>query len=137
ASKCSSPSVRQRSVDPSRAISRYPTDAMSFAWSLLLGDARQDASPVSHPIVLRPAAAFRRDPGDDLVRVHDVARLAMNAVRRVDLQLLAGALAHDHLVDVRRAEALARVAVLLGADRVADVGVHEQVHRLILVVTRA
>ena len=43
----------------------------------------------------------------------------------------------DHLVDVRRTEALARVAVLLGADRVADVGVHEQVHRLILVVARA
>ena len=42
-----------------------------------------------------------------------------------------------HLVDVRRAEPHARVAVLVAADGVADLGVHEQVHRLILVVLRA
>ena len=40
----------------------------------------------------------------------------------------------DDLVDVRRAEPLAGVAVLRPADRAAHLGVHEQVRRLILVV---
>ena len=43
----------------------------------------------------------------------------------------------DHLVDVGRAEPHAGMAVLVAADRVADLGVDEQVHRLILVVLRA
>ena len=43
----------------------------------------------------------------------------------------------DDLVDVRRTEARARVAVLGSADRAADLGVHQQVRRLILVVRGA
>ena len=42
-----------------------------------------------HAVVLRPSAAFRRHPVDDLVGVHDVAGLAVHAVRGVDLQPLA------------------------------------------------
>src|SRR4051812_44560418 len=38
-----------------------------------------------HVHVVRPAAAFRRDPDDVLSRVLDVARLAVHAVLRVDL----------------------------------------------------
>ena len=37
-------------------------------------------------LVVRARAAFRRGPVDDLVRILDVARLAVHAVRRVDLQ---------------------------------------------------
>ena len=47
--------------------------------------------------------------------IHDVARLAVHAVGRVDLQpLAAGAVRDDHLVHVRGTEAHARVAVLRG-----------------------
>ena len=76
-----------------------------------------------HSVVLRAAAGFRRHPGDDLVGVHDVARLAVYAVGGVDLQPLAtGPVGHD-LVDLRGTEPDARVAVLGSADRRADLGV--------------
>ena len=42
-----------------------------------------------HPIIIRAAAALRRDPGDDLVGVHDVAGFAVDAVGRVQVDLLA------------------------------------------------
>src|SRR5690606_23050579 len=87
-------------------------------------------------LVVRPGAAFGRDPGDDLVRVLDIAGLAVHAVGRVDLQPAAGGVL-DHLVDARRTEARARVAVLHGATLDTDAGVvHHQVHRLVLVVRR-
>src|SRR5438034_1263602 len=82
-----------------------------------------------HSVILWPPSTLGRHPRDYLIRIHDVARLAMDAVRRVDLQLFRGRLGH-HLVDVRRAEPLAGIAVLLGADRVTHLGVDEQVHRL-------
>ena len=69
--------------------------------------------------------------------IHDVARLAVHAVRRVDLQAAAALPVVHHLVDVRGTEAHARVAILLAADGVADLGVHQQVDRLILLVVRA
>jgi hypothetical protein len=37
----------------------------------------------SHPVVIRPAAAFWRNPRDDLVRIGDVAGLAVHAVARI------------------------------------------------------
>ena len=40
----------------------------------------------SHPGVIRPAAAFGRDPDNVLGRVFDVAGFAVHAVLRVDLQ---------------------------------------------------
>src|SRR3989338_7007649 len=54
-----------------------------------------------HVRVVRPAAAFRRDPDDVLRGILDVAGLAMHAVLRVDLQARAGGLVHD-FVDARR-----------------------------------
>src|SRR5579864_5744013 len=43
----------------------------------------------SHPIVIRPAAAFGWNPGDDLVGVHDVAGFAVHAVRGIQADALA------------------------------------------------
>src|SRR5258706_2647451 len=87
--------------------------------------------------VLRAAAPLRGDPGDDLVRVGDVARLAVDAVAGVDLQPPSAPLLRHHLVHRRRAEPLARVAVLRGTARLADRRIgHVQVDRLVLVVLR-
>src|SRR5512137_2469608 len=59
------------------------------------------------------AAALGRDPGDHLVGIHDVAGLAVHAVARTEAQVrAAGGGVENHLVDVRRAEVLAGVAVL-------------------------
>src|ERR1700756_5114531 len=66
-------------------------------------------------LVVRPRAAFRRRPGDDLVRVLDVARLAVHAVGGVDLQAPAARAVVQHLVDAGRAEALAGIAELARA----------------------
>src|SRR6266851_1145897 len=109
---------------------------MTFAWMRLLQDDRQCASPGSHAIVLWSTSAFRCYPGDDLVRIDDVACLAMNAVRGVDLQLPADRV-RDHFVDVGGTETLAGVDIFLRADRVAHLGVYEEMPRLILVVTGA
>src|SRR2546426_12776022 len=43
-----------------------------------------------HVRVVRPAAAFGRDPDDVLQRILDVAGLALHAVLRVDLQARLG-----------------------------------------------
>src|ERR1700728_2669984 len=73
--------------------------------------------PHSHAVVIRPAAAFRRHPGDHLVRVHDVAGLAMYAVGEVDVQLFAFRPFH-HFIHRGRAKMLARIAKLLHATMV-------------------
>ena len=52
----------------------------------------------SHAIVRRPATALRGDPVDVLRGVLDVARLAVDAVLRVDLQPLATLVVGDKLV---------------------------------------
>src|ERR1035437_526345 len=97
---------------------------------------RSHTSPATphalHPVVIRPAAAFWWDPRDDLIRVGDVAGLAVDAVGRVQADALAIGLAwiFDHLVDIRRAEILAGAAEFLHAARVADVRVvNDQVCR--------
>src|ERR1051326_4391660 len=79
----------------------------------------------SHAVIVRTATAFGWDPGDDFVGIHDVAGLAMDAVRRVQMNLLAiGNVGRfHHLVNIRRAEVLAWIAVLGNAPRVADVRV--------------
>src|SRR5262245_40971695 len=69
--------------------------------------------------VIRPASAFRRHPVNDLVRVHDVARLAMNAVREVDLGL-APAVGLLDFINGGRAEILAWIAVFLCASPYTD-----------------
>ena len=78
---------------------------------------------ISHALVLRPSPSLGRHPVNHLVRVHDVARLAVHAVRGVDLETTGAVAGIDHFVDVRGAEARAGVAVLLAAARAADVGV--------------
>src|SRR5262245_65436677 len=69
--------------------------------------ARKNGSRV---VLVRSAAAFGRDPCDVPVRVFDIARLAVNAVLRVDHELQIGPLTHP-LVDSRRAIALRRTAI--------------------------
>src|SRR5713101_6500342 len=87
---------------------------------------------------MRPAAAFRADPVDDLVGVGNVAGLAVDTVRRVEFESLAGTIRLVlHLVNGGRAEILARVPVLARASVVADVKVGDlQVGRLVLLVAR-
>src|SRR5215472_9821724 len=62
-----------------------------------------------HSLIVRPAAALWRNPGDDLVRIHDVAGLAVHAVGCVEVNLFPrGSIAgFYHFVDARRAEVLA------------------------------
>src|SRR5215208_2751934 len=78
--------------------------------------ARLPNSPISkfpnrsHSFVAGPAAPLGRHPIDDLIGIHDVAGLAVDAVRCVDLELLRAVAGVDHFVDVRRAEANARIA---------------------------
>src|ERR1700691_3251699 len=69
------------------------------------------ASPL-HPVVVRAAAAFWRNPGDDLVGVGDVTGLAVDAVRRVQAEALAVGLSGivHHFIDVGGAEILAGAA---------------------------
>src|SRR5271166_2633949 len=93
-----------------------------------------------HPFVVRPAAAFGWYPGDDLVRIHDVAGLAMHAVGRIEVNLQAagrvGGL--DHLIDTGRTEVLAGVAEFLHAAFVTDVGVvNDEVRRLVFLMLGA
>ena len=80
-------------------------------------------------------AALWRHPRNVLRRILDVAGLAVHAVGGVHLQALAtGAIVH-HLVDLRRAEARAGIAIFLRAARGAEAQVvHAQVHRLALVM---
>src|SRR5947209_10475300 len=93
-----------------------------------------------HPIVIRPAAALGRHPGDDLVGVHDVAGLAVDTVGRIQVYLLA--VGHvcglHHLVHIGWAEMLAGISELLHATGIADIGVmNDQMRRLVFFMLRA
>lgn len=85
---------------------------------------------------MRPAPSLRADPGDDLVRVGDVAGLAVDTIRRVQLQVFAGAVGVVfHFINRGGAKELARVAVLADAAIVADVEVGDsQVRGLVFFV---
>src|SRR5438876_2711967 len=70
-------------VTASRGGSRkYSVTAPGFS----TGELNQKCQ--SHTIVIRPAATLRRDPGDDLVRILNVAGLAVNAVRGIQAEAL-------------------------------------------------
>src|SRR5579863_8800530 len=89
-----------------------------------------------HADVDRAFAALRRHPRNDLIGVRDVARLTVNAIRKVDLQpaleFAVRRLEH-RLVHRCRTKVAARVAVLDRAAVAADVGVgDDQMTRLIL-----
>ena len=94
----------------------------------------------SHAVVVRTAATFGRDPGDDLVGIRDVAGLAVDAIRWIQADAFAvglRAVVH-HLVNIRRTEILARVAEFFHAARVADIGVvNDQVRGLVFFVLGA
>src|SRR5689334_21707499 len=124
--------------------SRCPRSPMAkFTW------ARRTSSPFSdcndrrpafaalHALVIRPATALGGHPVDDLIRIGDVAGLAVYAVREVDLQPPPAFLFH-HFVDGRRAKILARAAVFENAAVDANVGIENmQVARLIFFVARS
>lgn len=75
---------------------------------------------------MRPSTAFGTHPEDVLIRVANITRLAMDAVRGINLQLLAGAIGLVfHLVDCCRAVVLARVSVFHNASPVADIEVRD------------
>jgi hypothetical protein len=79
---------------------------------------------ISLALALALASAFGRNPGDDLVGVHDVAGLAVNAVGGVQHQLLAFAVvAVHHFVDVGRTKTLAGVAEFFGTAAVTNIEV--------------
>src|SRR5690606_3454555 len=94
------------------------------------------ALPSLHVGVVRPAAPLGDHPHDVLGRVLDVARLAVHAVLRVDLQAVrAGGLVLHEFVHARRAVAL------LGPGVLREVDVHRngrilqrEVDRLVLLV---
>jgi hypothetical protein len=87
---------------------------------------------------VRPAAAFGRDPGDDLVGVGDITGLAVDAVRGIEFEARPGSARRlFHLVHRRGAEVLARIAKLPHATIVADIEVCDlQVGGLVLLVVR-
>src|ERR1700680_3930354 len=73
----------------------------------------------SHAVVVGAAAAFGRDPGDDLVGVRDVAGFAVDAVGRVQADALAIGLTWviEHFVNVGGTEILAGAAEFFHASR--------------------
>src|SRR5687768_8429608 len=77
-----------------------------------------------HPVVLRATSTLRRHPRDHLVGVHDVARLAVDAVRCVELKARRTVRAAHDFIDVRGTEPRARMAVFGAADRAAHFRVH-------------
>src|SRR5579863_2542861 len=95
------------------------------------------APRASKRLIVRSRAPLGGGPADDLVGILDVARFAMDAVGRVDLQALATLFVRDHLVHVGGTEALARVAKFLCATTGAHARLqYQQVRGLILVVRR-
>jgi hypothetical protein len=89
-----------------------------------------------HVLVIGAAAAFGRDPVNDLVRILDVTGFAMDTIGRIDLQLSAVTLS-DHFINLCRAEPRARIIVFLGAAGGADFRFENfQVDRLILIMFR-
>src|SRR5580692_7995323 len=80
-------------------------------WSSL---SRLASARSSHTFVVRPAAALRRYPLNDLVRIGHIAGFAVHAIRRVDFQL-GRALLRGHLINRRGTKILAGVSELAHA----------------------
>ena len=83
--------------------------------------------------VVRAAASLGWNPSNHLVRIHHVARLAVNAIGWIELEILARAIfIPDDLVDICWTKALAGVRKFLSATVRTNAGVgDEQVGRLI------
>src|SRR5215831_10925981 len=90
-----------------------------------------------HSFVVGASAALWRNPLNHLVWIGNVARLAVDAIRGVDLQSRHAIFLH-YFVNRGRAEVLARVAVLANAAVHANVRLeNNKVTRLIFIVSRA
>src|SRR5947209_1299779 len=78
--------------------------------------------PFLHAVVIRAAAAFRRDPGDDLVGIGDVAGFAVDTVGGIQADAFAVGLSGvvKHFVDVGGTKILAWAAVFFYATFVAN-----------------
>src|SRR5258708_2714561 len=125
AAACCALSNCKRCADTS-ALQRSMT-----VWGLLV-TASADGLQI---LVVGPRAALRRRPGNDLVWILDVAGLAVDAIRRIDLQPPPAGAVRDHLVHAGGTEVLARIAVFLRAAGYADRGIgHFEVNGLRLVV---
>src|ERR1700723_3711829 len=97
------------------------------------GNVFRNLNPNSHPVIIRPPAPLRRNPRNDLIRVHNVARLAMHAIREINMNL-----AIHHLIHRRGAEMLAWIPILLHTTMVTNIRIpNDQMHRLIIIMTRA
>src|SRR2546426_2471938 len=93
----------------------------------------------SHPIVIRPTATLRRNPGDDLIRVMNVAGFAVHAVRWIQADALSVGLRGviNHFINIRWTEVLARAAKFFNAALIANVGVlDDQMRGLIFFMLR-
>src|SRR6185437_5900136 len=100
-----------------------------------ISDMTRDPAADLQRLIVRPGAALGCRPVDDLVRILDVAGLAVDAVGCVDLQAFASLWILYGLVDVCRAEALAGVAELLRAAVDTDIRIeHLEVGRLIFIM---
>ena len=90
-----------------------------------------------HAFVVGAAAAFGRNPVDDLIGVGDVAGFAVDAVCRADFQF-GLALVQHHLVNRGGTKVLAGVAVFADAAVTANIGLeNNQVAGLIFFVARS
>jgi hypothetical protein len=95
------------------------------------------ASLCLHIHVIWTATAFRRNPIDDLVRIRDITGFAVDTIGSVNLKTILPLL-EDHLVNRRRAEVLARIALLLAAASVTTVWLKDyEVAWLVFLVPRA
>src|SRR5947208_3969268 len=75
----------------------------------------------SQQLVSRASSAFGRNPVDHLIRIHDVARLAMDAVGGIDLQAKLSVSGIGHLINGGRTEELAGVTVFGSTARMANI----------------
>src|SRR5450432_3970069 len=102
---------------------KCPPESGTRKYSVAQFEVARSASGPSHAIIIRPAPTLRRDPGNNLIRVLNVARLAMHAVRGIQADPLPIRRRRivEHLINIRRTKMLARAAVLANAARIADV----------------
>ena len=88
----------------------------------------------SQQFVAWTAAAFRCDPIDHFVGVHDVARLAVDAVGGIDLQTKSPVSGRSHFIHGSRTEELTGFPYSVRASRMANIGVRTTSGRLIFIV---
>src|SRR6266436_5227562 len=96
----------------------------------------QHAAPL-HAFVVGAAATFGDDPINNLVGIGNITRLAMHAIRGVDLQLQAAIRLLGHLVHRSRTKILAGIPVFLDALCCTNIRVrHAKMARLIFLMPR-